>query len=131
MPNRRDLENEDTEPLEPIPPELAAFAKNPADAQRIRETSKPKKTRQKPVAPVQPMVPSGHGEVTDLPTKRLKRVLEINKAINEQGRFWQGDPFDHLVRSPKQYEYLRRYIKDNPRKAKLAVGEYHYRCYVD
>ncbi|MCO8121166.1 transposase [Stieleria sp. TO1_6] len=51
---------------------------------------------------------------------------QINKVIGKSGHFWQQEPFDHLVRSPKQYEYLRKYIADNPKKAKLRPGEFHY-----
>ncbi len=58
-------------------------------------------------------------------------ATQINKRINRQGKFWQGDPFDHLVRSPKQYDYLRDYIADNPKKANLKSGEYHYRRFPD
>ena len=54
---------------------------------------------------------------------------QINKDIGEKGKFWQQEPFDHLVRSPEQYEYLRRYIEENPRKACLADGEFLYRKY--
>ena len=49
---------------------------------------------------------------------------KINKALGERGRFWQQDGFDHLVRSPEQFDYLRRYIADNPKKAKLRLGEF-------
>ncbi len=54
---------------------------------------------------------------------------KINKAIGEKGKFWQQEPFDHLVRSLEQYEYLRRYIAANPQKAGLKPGEYLYRRY--
>ena len=39
----------------------------------------------------------------------------------------EKEPFDHLVRNPAQYDYLRRYIADNPHKAGLTVSEYLYR----
>ena len=52
---------------------------------------------------------------------------EINRAVGQSGHFWQYDPFDHLVRSLEQYDHLRGYIADNPRKARLKLGEYHYR----
>ena len=55
----------------------------------------------------------------------------INQAIGNSGHFWQQEPFDHLVRSPEQYEYLRKYIADNPQKAKLQPGEFHYYQRVD
>jgi type I restriction enzyme R subunit len=54
-------------------------------------------------------------------------AVRINQALGESGSFWQQEPFDHLVRSPEQYEYLRQYIADNPHKAQLKTGEYHYR----
>jgi putative transposase len=56
-------------------------------------------------------------------------AVRINRQLGETGKFWQGDPFDHLVRSADQYESLRDYIADNPKKAGLASGQYHYRRY--
>lgn len=54
-------------------------------------------------------------------------ATRINRHLGRKGRFWQQDGFDHLVRSAEQFEYLRRYIADNPAKARLAAGEYvHY-----
>jgi len=58
-------------------------------------------------------------------------AFRINQSLGEKGRFWQQEPFDHLVRSTDQYEYLRQYIADNPRKARLKSGEYHYRRFDD
>jgi len=54
---------------------------------------------------------------------------KINLALKQKGKFWQQEPFDHLVRSPGQYEYLRRYIRDNGAKAQLSENEYLYREY--
>jgi len=56
-------------------------------------------------------------------------AVRINRAIGERGKFWQHEPFDHLVRSVEEYEFLRRYIADNPVKAKLREGDYLYRRY--
>jgi REP element-mobilizing transposase RayT len=54
---------------------------------------------------------------------------EINSHTGQKGEFWQSESFDHLVRSPEQFEYYRRYIAENPVKARLVAGEYHYyRC---
>ena len=58
-------------------------------------------------------------------------ATRINRLLGQTGKFWQGDPFDHLVRSPEQYEYLRKYIAENPLKAGLREGEFHYRRYPD
>ena len=46
-------------------------------------------------------------------------ATRINKALARSGRFWQQDGFDHLVRSPEQFTWLREYIADNPRRASL------------
>jgi REP-associated tyrosine transposase len=52
---------------------------------------------------------------------------EINRALGQTGHFWQGESFDHLVRSPEQFEALRQYIAENPSRANLREGEYlHY-----
>ena len=54
-------------------------------------------------------------------------AARLNKLLGRSGRFWQVDGFDHLVRSEEQFEYLRRYIAENPRRAGLRAGEYlHY-----
>lgn len=51
----------------------------------------------------------------------------INRKLGKKGRFWQQDVFDHLVRSVEQFEYYRRYIKDDPRRAALKPGQFlHY-----
>ena len=39
---------------------------------------------------------------------------QINRLLNRRGRFWQQDVFDHLVRSPEEFERLRAYIAENP-----------------
>lgn len=57
-------------------------------------------------------------------------AFRINQLIGSKGKLWQQEPFDHLVRSVEQYEYLRDYIQKNPTKAKLKVGEYIYRRFA-
>jgi putative transposase len=58
-------------------------------------------------------------------------AFRINQRTGEKGKFWQQEPFDHLVRSPEQYDYLRHYIADNPHKAGLKAGEYLYRRFEE
>jgi type I restriction enzyme R subunit len=54
-------------------------------------------------------------------------ATEINRVLRRKGRFWQEESFDHLVRSPEQFEYLQTYIAHNPVRAKLREGEFvHY-----
>jgi type I restriction enzyme R subunit len=54
-------------------------------------------------------------------------AVRINQDSGGKGKFWQQEPFDHLVRSAEQYDYLRQYIADNPVKAHLKPGEFLYR----
>ena len=56
-------------------------------------------------------------------------AFQINKQLGRKGKFWQQEPFDHLVRSLQQYEYLRKYIRENGSKAGLNKNEYWYRRY--
>jgi putative transposase len=51
-------------------------------------------------------------------------AVQLNRRLGRRGRFWQEDGFDHLVRSAAQFEYLRQYIADNPRRASLQPGEF-------
>jgi putative transposase len=52
---------------------------------------------------------------------------QIHQALGRQGEFWQVEQFDHLVRSLEQFEYLRKYVAENPKQAGLAPGSYrHY-----
>ena len=53
-------------------------------------------------------------------------ATKINRTLRRNGRFWQQDGFDHLVRSVDQFYYLRKYIAENPTKAKLAAEEYRH-----
>ena len=48
---------------------------------------------------------------------------KINSLRDAEGEFW-SEPFDHIVRSAEQFEYLKQYIVENPGKAKLAAGDY-------
>ena len=51
-------------------------------------------------------------------------AVKINRLLGRKNRFWEQDAFDHLVRSVEQFEFLRKYIAENPIKAKLQPGEY-------
>ena len=52
---------------------------------------------------------------------------EINSRIGQKGCFWQGEPFDHLIRSSEQFVYLRNYIEQNSVAAKLPPSDYAFR----
>ncbi len=57
-------------------------------------------------------------------------AVQVNKVLGVKGHLWQREPFDHLVRSPEQYAYLRDYLADNPVKGGLKPDEYLYRRVV-
>ena len=52
---------------------------------------------------------------------------KINQLLGRTGGLWFPEPFDHLVRNEQQLEYLRGYIADNPKKAKLRSEMFSYR----
>jgi putative transposase len=54
---------------------------------------------------------------------------EINRELNRTGEFWQSEPFDHLIRSDAQFQYLQSYIADNGRKANLPPSDYLHWTY--
>lgn len=49
---------------------------------------------------------------------------QINAATSQSGAFWQEDAFDHLVRSPDQFDHYRRYIATNGSRANLPPSDY-------
>lgn len=54
-------------------------------------------------------------------------ATRVNGLLRRRGRFWESESFDHLVRTAEQFHRLRRYIAENPMKARLRAGEYvHY-----
>ena len=51
-------------------------------------------------------------------------AIQINKQLGLRGRLWQDESFDHLVRSEAAFNRFRRYIAENPAKARLRLGEF-------
>ena len=49
---------------------------------------------------------------------------KINKVVGANGEFWQRDQFDHLIRSPEYFDHYRKYIAENPKRAKLVDETY-------
>jgi putative transposase len=48
----------------------------------------------------------------------------INRLLGRSGPLWQKEPYDHIVRSEAQFQHYRRYIAENPIKARLRPDEY-------
>ena len=47
---------------------------------------------------------------------------EANELLGQTGKpFWQNESYDHLVRSPQEFDRIRRYIENNPVKAGLVA----------
>jgi len=74
-----------------------------------------------------------HLLVTPAPDHQLSDIVrswktftarQINGLLGRSGAFWQAETYDHIVRSEEQLAHYRRYIAENPVKAKLRDGEY-------
>jgi type I restriction enzyme R subunit len=68
--------------------------------------------------------PNEESMLTQYDSWKHYTATQINRQLGRNGRFWQQDGFDHLVRSLNQFEYLRKYIANNPNRARLQPGEY-------
>lgn len=51
-------------------------------------------------------------------------AFEINRLLGRSGSLWQKETYDHIVRSEAQWMHYRRYIAENPIKARLRPDEY-------
>jgi REP element-mobilizing transposase RayT len=69
-----------------------------------------------------PVPDHGIGGITGSWKRHASR--EINKLTGSEGTLWQHESFDHLVRDNGSFEGFRRYIRQNPGKARLHPGEY-------
>ena len=48
---------------------------------------------------------------------------KINQRLGRRGHFFQAESFDHLVRDEEHFWKFRRYIEQNPERAKLNPDE--------
>ena len=46
---------------------------------------------------------------------------QANRILGRQGRFWQDESYDHLVRDDREFRRVQRYIEHNPVRAGLVV----------
>jgi hypothetical protein len=51
-------------------------------------------------------------------------ALQINQILHRNGRFWQDESFDHLVRNEASFERFRGYIARNPVLARLPTSDF-------
>lgn len=68
------------------------------------------------VLPVQPDV----SLTTVLRTIKSYTAREVNAGLGREGRFWQVESYDRLIRDPANFERTARYVEWNPVKAGLA-----------
>ncbi|RBP45747.1 hypothetical protein DES53_102129 [Roseimicrobium gellanilyticum] len=59
---------------------------------------------------------SGGRLLADVPTDKAGKLRRAS--------VWQGETYDHIVRSREQFEHYRQYLAANPEKAKLREDEY-------
>jgi REP element-mobilizing transposase RayT len=63
-------------------------------------------------------------------TKSLKGITakRANRMLGLTGNsFWQEESYDHLVRSDREFEQIRRYIENNPVRAGLVQEACRYK----
>jgi putative DNA methylase len=82
------------------------------------------------------VVMPNHVHILVTPTVTAERWLgplkgftahQANRVIGRRDSFWQGESFDQLVRSPQEFDRIKRYIENNPVKAGLASEPQQFR----
>jgi Rad3-related DNA helicase/REP element-mobilizing transposase RayT len=51
---------------------------------------------------------------------------QINAALGREGKVWQGETFDNIVRDEAALEKFSAYVQGNPVQAKLREGEFRF-----
>ena len=49
---------------------------------------------------------------------------EINRRIGKSGELWQDEYWDRLIRNERHFFKVAEYIRENPVKARLSVGQF-------
>lgn len=71
-----------------------------------------------------------HALVQPLPGHALEQILHSWKSftahragemLERSGEFWQRESYDHWVRDESEFAHFRRYIEENPVKARLCA----------
>jgi REP element-mobilizing transposase RayT len=56
---------------------------------------------------------------------------EANKVLKLSGQFWQHEPYDHIIRSEKEYRFQVDYVWNNPDKVGLTNWKWRWRNTVE
>jgi len=68
--------------------------------------------------------------INDSPLEKIIRDIKgftshrINKYLKRKGTFWMEDYWDRMIRGETHYLRVRRYMKENPTKAKIPEGSF-------
>lgn len=68
------------------------------------------------------------GTELDKPTQRIKggSAFRSNQALGRSGKLWQRESYDHLVRDIVELQAFRKYVRENPLKARIRLGDGAY-----
>lgn len=64
---------------------------------------------------------SGHTLEEILHSWKSFTAHRANKLLGRDGEFWQPESYDHWVRNEAEFERFKRYIEENPVKARLCA----------
>lgn len=112
------------------------FLSNPVTAQIVEDAISYYSGKQYEVDSYVVMPDHVHLLVTPYPDFELDKILynlksfsakAINKILNKQGRFWQTESFDHLVRNRGYWIRYFDYIHNNPVKARIVNTPNEYK----
>jgi len=59
---------------------------------------------------------------------KSRSAVEVNRLLRRQGRVWQAESFDHVLRSNESLAEKVDYVAQNPVRAGIAVSEDSYPC---
>jgi len=45
----------------------------------------------------------------------------VNRNLGRSGAVWQHEPYDHIIRSVREYVYQVKYVWENPDKAGITA----------
>jgi putative DNA methylase len=54
-------------------------------------------------------------------------AYQANRMLGRRDSFWQRESYDHLVRSPEEFDRIKRYIENNPVRSGLASEPQEFR----
>lgn len=49
---------------------------------------------------------------------------KINGELNREGRLWQEESYDRIVRGPEEFSHFKEYIRRNPEVAQVKLPEH-------